>query len=323
MSRNHRRIEMDLALSSLSSKPYGSSRSIVRRIATSLPLAPCARVHFQLHPFTSGAGFLNNSNGPNGLVATLADVGWIEREESDGAGRNRSEANPGLFFRTQQRRPLRRQRSLPSLHQAEPAPQSQTIINDEAIQKISVLETELAKLRAQIAQIVQAQEQSAQSTAPAPGGPPVSQAPPMAPPPPPPPPPPCPAPGMQRSYSAIDLIRERRGKKTEQNTVLDSAPKKPELPNMLDVLKDMGKVKLRSVKSHQEDSHTKPKPVEPTDAAALIAEALKRKFAHRYRSDSECDSTFNLPAPENNKTHVETPLFGQHMLKSTGRKKLY
>lgn len=88
---------------------------------------------------------------------------------------------------------------------------------------------------------------------------------------------------------------------------------------MLDVLKDMGKVKLRSVKSLQED--TKPKPVEPTDAAALIAEALKRKFAHRYRSDSECDGNFNLPAPEN-KTHAETPLFGQHMLKSTGRRKL-
>lgn len=57
------------------------------------------------------------------------------------------------------------------------------------------------------------------------------------------------------------------------------------------------------VPSLQED--TKPKPVEPTDAAALIAEALKRKFAHRYRSDSEYD--FNLPAPEN-KTHVETAL---------------
>ncbi|KAK7118433.1 hypothetical protein R3I94_022065 [Phoxinus phoxinus] len=317
MSGNHRRIEMDLALSS-SSKPYGSSRSIVRRIATNLPLAPCARVQFQLHPFTSGVGFLNHSNGPNGLVATLADVGWIEREEGDSTGRNRFEADSGLFFRTQHRRPLRRQRSLPSLHQAEPAPQSQTVINDEAIQKIGVLETELAKLRAQIALIVQAQEQSAQSTAPAPGGPPVPQAPPMAPP----PPPPCPVPGMQRSYSAIDLIRERRGKKTGQNTVLDSEPKKPELPSMLDVLKDMGKVKLRSVKSHQEDGHTKPKPVEPTDAVALIAEALKRKFAHRYRSDSECDGSFNLPAPEN-KTHVETPLFGQHMLKSTGKKKLF
>ncbi|XP_077100926.1 mitochondrial fission regulator 1 [Siphateles boraxobius] len=321
MSGNHRRIEMDLALSS-SSKPYGSSRSIVRRIATNLPLAPCARVHFQLHPFTSGVGFLNHSNG---LVATLADVGWIEREESDSAGRKRFEADSGLFFRTQHRRPLRRQRSLPSLHQAEPAPQSKTVINDEAIQKIGVLETELAKLRAQIALIVQAQEQSAQSTAPAPGGPPVPQAPPMAPLPPPPPPPlppPCPAPGMQRNYSAIDLIRERRGKKAGQNTVVDSEPKKPELPSMLDVLKDMGKVKLRSVKSHQEDGHTKPKPVEPIDAAALIAEALKRKFAHRYRSDSECDGSFNLPASEN-KTHVETPLFGQHMLKSTGKKKLF
>lgn len=76
----------------------------------------------------------------------------------------RCEADSGLVFRTQERRPLRRQRSLPSIHQVEPAQQSQAVINDEAIQKISVLETELAKLRAQIAQIVQAQEQSAQST---------------------------------------------------------------------------------------------------------------------------------------------------------------
>lgn len=311
---------MDLAVGS-SSKHYGSSRSIVRRIATNLPLAPCPRVHFQLHPFASGASFLNSSNGPN--VATLADVAWIDREENDGPGRIRCEADSGLVFRTQERRPLRRQRSLPSIHQVEPAQQSQAVINDEAIQKISVLETELAKLRAQIAQIVQAQEQSAQSTAPAPGGPPVP--PPMAPvppPPPPPPPPPCPTPSMQRSYSAIDLIRERRGKKAEQDTLLDSAPKKPELPNMLDVLKDMGKVKLRSVKSHHEDGNVKAKPVEPTDAAAMIAEALKRKFAHRYRNDSECDDAFTFTASEN-KPHVETPLFGQHMLKSTGRRKMH
>lgn len=321
MSRDHRHIEMDLALGS--SKPYGSSRSIIRRIATSLPLAPCPRVHFQLHPFAPGAGFLNISDGH---VATFADVGWIDREESDVAGGNRFEANSGLLLRTQQRRPLRRQRSLPSLHQTEPASQSQTIINDEAIQKISVLESELAKLRQQIAQIVLAQEQSTQSAAPAPGGPPLpptsSPMTPIPPPPPPPPPPPCPAPGIQRSYSAIDLIRERRGKKVGQNTVLDPEPKKPEPLNMLDVLKDMGKVKLRSVKSLSEDGNTKPKPIEPTDAAALIAEALKRKFAHRYRSDSECDSSFNLPAP-GNKPGVETPLFGQHMLKSTGRKNLY
>lgn len=109
-----------------------------------------------------------------------------------------------------------------------------------------------------------------------------------------------------------------------------------------------GRFNYPFVPSHQED--TKPRPVEPTDAAALIAQALKRKFSHRHRNDSECDANFNLPAPENN-THVETPpvreilfleknylsrilfqchshfvpfllQFGQHMLKSNGRRKL-
>lgn len=31
-----------------SAKPYGSTRSIVRRIASNLPLGPCPRVHFQV-----------------------------------------------------------------------------------------------------------------------------------------------------------------------------------------------------------------------------------------------------------------------------------
>lgn len=61
-----------------------------------------------------------------------------------------------------QSKPLTRQRSLPSLHQGAPDPQGPTVANDEAIQKISALETELAKLRAQIAQIVLAQEKSTQ-----------------------------------------------------------------------------------------------------------------------------------------------------------------
>lgn len=66
------------------------------------------------------------------------------------------------MFRTQQpQQPLRRQRSLPSLNQAEPSPQGPTATNDVAIQKISALENELASLRAQIAQIVLAQERSA------------------------------------------------------------------------------------------------------------------------------------------------------------------
>lgn len=60
--------------------------------------------------------------------------------------------------------------------------------------------------------------------------------------------------------------------------------------------------------SRPEDSDTKPKPAEPTDAAALIAEALKRKFAYRYRSDSECDGGFNLQVPDNRPCVETTPL---------------
>lgn len=70
------------------------------------------------------------------------------------------------MFRARQahphQKPLNRQRSLPSLHQAAQDPQGPTTANDEAIQKISALENELAKLRDQIAQIVLAQEKIAQ-----------------------------------------------------------------------------------------------------------------------------------------------------------------
>ncbi|XP_021418128.1 mitochondrial fission regulator 1 isoform X2 [Oncorhynchus mykiss] len=127
--------------------------------------------------------------------------------------------------------PLPRRRSLPSLHQG------QTRSNDEAIQKISALEMELAKLGAQIAQVVLTQEQNAQT----PGGPPAPGA-----------PPPPPLMGFQRSFSVVDLIQEHRWNKTDGQTLLDQEPKQAEVPNMLDVLKDIGKVKLRPAKSRLE-----------------------------------------------------------------------
>lgn len=72
----------------------------------------------------------------------------------------------GFVFRARephpQRKPLPRQRSLPSLHEGTRDAQASSVASDEAIQKISVLETELAKLRAQIAQIVLAQERGTQ-----------------------------------------------------------------------------------------------------------------------------------------------------------------
>lgn len=61
--------------------------------------------------------------------------------------------------------------------------------------------------------------------------------------------------------------------------------------------------------------YAKAKASEPVDAAALIAEALKRKFAHRHRHNSEHEDKedFNLPVLEM-KPQTETPLVrdGKH-----------
>lgn len=80
----------------------------------------------------------------------------------------------------------------------------------------------------------------------------ASAAVPVPPPPPPPPPPPLPPPppsGLQQSKSAIDLIKERKNKKMNAGqNVVENGPKKPEVPNMLEILKDMNSVKLRAVK---------------------------------------------------------------------------
>ncbi|KAL4635208.1 mitochondrial fission regulator 1 [Arapaima gigas] len=322
----HAAAKMDLGFGSV--KPYGSTRSIVRRIASSLPLAPCPRVRFQLQPYIEGAHFLNRSREKNELVASLADVAWVDGENDSFSGL-RSGTQPGFIFRSHQRqanrRPVRRRRSLPTLHGEESELEDPSLGSTEAIQKISALETELARLREQIAQIVLAQEQNTQAAGRAPSSSVSTQntavsgsvATPPPPPPPPPLPPPLPGP---TSTSAIDLIKERRGRKTVDSQLEeDTKLKSPEVPNMLDVLKDLNKVKLRSVKSRPEEDRVKPS--DPTDAAALIADALKRKFAHRYRSESHGESDFSLPVREE-KPRSETPMFGQHMLKSTGMRKL-
>lgn len=61
--------------------------------------------------------------------------------------------------------------------------------------------------------------------------------------------------------------------------------------------------------SHPAEGDVKVKSSEPADAATLIAEALKRKFAHRYRHDSEHEDKeeFKLPIRDT-KPQTETPL---------------
>ncbi|XP_023650380.2 mitochondrial fission regulator 1 isoform X1 [Paramormyrops kingsleyae] len=300
---------MDLVFGSV--RPYGSARSIVRRIGTRLPLAPCPRVRFQLQPFMEGARALGSSRRRSELIASLADVASIDGEDDASTGL-RPGSRPGFIVCSHQRQPRRRSsRKRRSLHveetdHREPSPGSR-----ETIQKISALENELAKLREQIAQIVLAQEQSAQAV-PTPTGPGPGPGPG------PPPPPPPPLPSLQPNSSAIDLIRERRGK----NAAVGPQPEPrgpPEMPSMLEVLKDMGKVKLRAVR-RPEGGDTKPS--DPTDPAALIADALRRKFAYRYGNESRAEGDGQSVGHNTKADRGETPMFGQHMLKSTPQRNL-
>ncbi|XP_014647046.1 PREDICTED: mitochondrial fission regulator 1 [Ceratotherium simum simum] len=303
-----------------SGKPYGSSRSIVRKIGTNLSLIQCPRVQFQL---TSPPTEWSPSHAGEDAVVSFADVGWVAKEEGECSTRQRTEVRSRQPLQDDLpflEKPPSRQFSLPNPSPEEPHLKTTALANEEALQKICALENELAALRAQIAQIVTQQEQRNLSVGDLDSTTSVTTAPPsVPPPPPPPPPPPLPPPGLHQSVSAIDLIKERREKKACAGKMLvKNSPKKPEMPNMLEILKDMSSVKLRSVKRPEQD--VKPKPVDATDPAALIAEALKKKFAYRYRSDSQGEVEKGIPKSESEATS-ERVLFGPHMLKSTGKMK--
>uniref|UniRef100_A0A673UAT3 Mitochondrial fission regulator n=1 Tax=Suricata suricatta TaxID=37032 RepID=A0A673UAT3_SURSU len=291
-----------------SGKPYGSSRSIVRKIGTNLSLIQCPRVQFQL---TSPPAEWSRSPPAEDAVVSFADVGWVAKEEDDCSTRRRTGVRArqplqdGLPFLE---KPPRREFASPDLSPEEPQLKT-ALANEEALQKICALENELAALRAQIAKIVTLQEQQNLVAGDLDSTTSVTTAPPsVPPPPPPPPPPPLPPSGLHHGGSAIDLIKERREKKAcAGKTPVKSSPKKRDMPNMLEILKDMNSVKLRSVKRSEQDP--KPKPVDVMDPAALIAEALKKKFAFRYQSDSQGEVEKGIPKSEPEATS-ETVLAG-------------
>ncbi|XP_004402358.1 PREDICTED: mitochondrial fission regulator 1 isoform X2 [Odobenus rosmarus divergens] len=281
------------------------------------------QVGVSMQSLTSPTTEWSPSHPGEDAVVSFADVGWVAKEEGECSTRRRTEVRSRQplqddlpFFE----KPPSRQFSLPNLSPEDPQ-QKTALANEEALQKICALENELAALRAQIAKIVILQEQQNLNAGDL--DPTISVTRPpssVPPPPPPPPPPPLPPSGLHQSVSsAVDLIKERREKKAcAGKTPVKSSPKKPDMPNMLEILKDMNSVKLRSVKRSEQD--IKPKPVDATDPAALIAEALKKKFAYRYRSDSQGEVEKGIPKPASEATS-ETVLFGPHMLKSTGKMK--
>lgn len=120
-------------------------------------------------------------------MASFADVGLVATEEGECSIRLRAEVSskppheddPPCF-----EKPPSRHTSFPSLSQDKPSPE-RTLASEEALQKISALENELAALRAQIAKIVTLQEQQSPSAGCLDSSTSVT----VAPPPPPPPPP--------------------------------------------------------------------------------------------------------------------------------------
>ncbi|KAG8513883.1 Mitochondrial fission regulator 1, partial [Galemys pyrenaicus] len=279
-----------------SGKPYGSSRSIVRKIGTNLSLIQCPRIQFQLTSPTTGQ---SPSHPGEDAVVSFADVGWVAEEEGECSMRQRTEVRSGQHLQDDLplfEKPPSRQLSLTNLSPEEPQLKTSTLANEEALQKICALENELAALRAQIAKIVTLQEQQNLTAGDLDSATSVTTAIPCVPPPPPPPPLPPPS-GLPQSVSAIDLIKERKEKKANAGkTLVKNIPKKQDMPNMLEILKDMNSVKLRSVKRSEQD--IKPKAVDATDPGALIAEALKKKFAYRYRSDSQGELERGIPKPQ-------------------------
>ncbi|XP_063773462.1 mitochondrial fission regulator 2 isoform X2 [Pseudophryne corroboree] len=325
-------IPTDRLLQVYERKDYGWSRSLVRIIGTLLPLEPYHRPNFQRFldpgvPNPKGYGAVCRPDIPS-----LADAPCLFDDDAaifysrfrhafpSEKSVGHSENNPGCM-----------------LIPGSLAP------SEHAIQKIAALEDELVQLRAQIAAIVAIQEsknlQSCSETicsfgSPSNAFPPpylastplslqfMQTATPAPPPPPPPPPPPLPV-KLNSAKSAIDLIKERKASQMKSPIQQEEAEKDSvtKFPSMLDVLKDMNSIRLRAVERSPGGTPLASKNKKRrslNDPAAIIAHALKQKFAHRHKDDSFDKE--NRSHEESPFSSPENPMFGRHLLKPVGKR---
>ncbi|XP_074635184.1 mitochondrial fission regulator 1-like isoform X1 [Acropora palmata] len=308
---------------------FFTKRSIVREIGSRLPLRPCKRPYFELRDNLSrneslSQEIMQGKPLSGMLMASLADVAWITED-----GSSLSNLNSDGFFDEESFiedcNPQKETEELASTDQSDldNIGKEELSNNSEAMQKISALEEELQKLRAQIAMMIVANPQSQVSvgTTLTPAGAPV----PPLPPPPPPPPPPTLASTPLKPVSQI--IRENKARRLSlaPEMCLNSTETSSgcSLPNMADVLKGLGKVKLRSVERSPGGTPLRktPLPADGNDPASIIAQALKKKFAHRRRHEvnspdankenNSSMSPFGTPPSSPTK---QIP-FGPHLLK--------
>ncbi|KAM6467148.1 mitochondrial fission regulator 2 isoform 1-T2 [Liasis olivaceus] len=310
-------------------KRYGPTRSFVRRLGVCLSLFPFSRPHFQL--VQSLKSLDEQYSIVNSVQPSLADALWMVDEDR----------NPCTKFRFEDQRRVMIPFILPAPTSSKETSEKTTVVDEDPFQKIYVLENELAHLRRQIAAILAADravnDQSRSDTGTSSNTPNGFSQPGMFSTPAPaslcnmviPPPPPLPPSFVLKSdfgshNSAVELIKQRRAIKTEK--IKDNAEwqKAKVVPDMMDVLKDINNVKLRAVeKSPGGTPLPKRKKIKQSqwDPAALIAEALKEKFA----SQSSCDDSFDK---ENSSygaspfSSPDTPMVGCHILKPSMKQKL-
>ncbi|XP_074043755.1 mitochondrial fission regulator 2 isoform X2 [Macrotis lagotis] len=316
-------------------KEYGSTRSIVRSIGKILPLEPCRRPNFELFQYLNSLDCDQNGSAPSPIIPSFADILWVANDEEARFTKYRNYEIKTESFNLMP----------PPLIPLSPVLRQRKQINDlpvteAAIKKIAALEDELTILRSQIASIIGMQEAENRSTfdflksydMPGNFGSPsmtsspspvpecfssVVHPPPLPPPSPPPlPPPPSGSNISDSGISRDDLRKECRiASKTSSNKHAENQRTK-DVPSMMDVLKDMDKVKLRAIerspggrpvhKTKRQSSHW--------DPVSIISHALKQKFAFQEddsfeNENSSWDSSFSSP---------EAPKFGLRVFQPHG-----
>lgn len=303
-------------------KDYGSARSIVRIIGKILPLEPCPRPNFELIPFLNSVDSANCEP----IVPSLADVLCVADDEEASYLRFRNsiwkneEKEKLAFIHPLQ---LVEDPLSPALRHNKPR-KNDWHENEAAIKKIAALEDELAFLRSQIAAIVSTQELRNSTNSGSldlndrPSGlgqmapsenTPLSDEPdsfsssvlPAPPPPPLPPqlsslPPPC-SPLLQPAAdnicasdnSATEVKKQHADDRKTTCSHRSKNQKNKDVPNMLDVLKDMNKVKLRAIERSPggRPIHKRKRHNSPWDPVSLISHALKQKFASQEEDSFE------------------------------------
>ncbi|XP_046461211.1 mitochondrial fission regulator 1-like isoform X2 [Daphnia pulex] len=341
----------------------GNQRSLIRKLACRIPIKPSPRIHFTIvnSEYSSSLEWDAQSTVDEGLAAipTLDNNGKIDFWNKKMKPKASSSIADSEIIPYEDDVPSVRSASPPSVC-ADSLYSSQSTIDTVAMTKISALEDELSRLREQIAKIVNVATNNKPGTSDYGSMPatPIPPPPPFMPPPPPPPPatmlfgPPPPPPPMStgllpppppplpingtanetpnRKLSLAESLQNKSLKATDQ---VDRKSRAMSVPSMTDVLKDMGKVKLKKVDRYDSKS-VNATPVkgrnrpdkDDIDPSTMIALALRKRFAQMNqisdsperesredREDSFSESTeylFNSPVapkPTNSKPKPAPP----------------